>query len=148
MAYLSDRARLRLPFIAFGIALTITGLGILLEIHHSFHTQYAAICLVAMGAFSAGPIIVCWYVMNLRGHVERSVGTAWMISFGNCGGIVATFSFLTKDGPKYHTGYSICMAASCVGALAAVLYGVIMLQKNKQLKSDGLPEGKDEYYSL
>ena len=35
--------------------------------------------------------------MNLRSYLERSVGTAWMISFDNRGGIVATFSFLSKD---------------------------------------------------
>ena len=79
-----------------------------------------------MGSFAAGPVIVCWYVMNLKGHVERSVGTAWMIGFGNSGGIVATFSFLATDAPLYHKGYSICMAMTVVGLAAGVLYGALI----------------------
>ena len=148
MAYLSDRSRLRLPFIVFGIALIIAGLGILLAVGHEFHAQYAGIHLVAMGAFSIGPIIICWYVMNLKGHVERSIGTAWMIGFGNCGGFLATFTFQTKDAPLYHTGYSICIAMACVGALAAASYGGIIFLKNKRIQKGEGTSSKQEYYSL
>lgn len=98
--------------------------------HHNLPVQYAGICLVAMGMFSSGAIIVCWYVMNLQGHAERAIGTAWMIGFGNCGGIIATFSFLQADAPLYHTGYSICMGATCMGGLAAILYGYCAWRKN------------------
>lgn len=132
MAYLSDRLRLRYPFVAFGTLLTITGLAILMTTHHNFHAQYAGLCLVAMGAFSAGPIVVCWYVMNLEGHVERSIGTAWMISFGNTGGIVATFAFLARDAPRYRTGYGIVMAFTCAGAVASTLYAGAVVRENRK----------------
>lgn len=132
MAYLSDRLRLRYPFVAFGTLLTITGLAILMTTHHNFHAQYAGLCLVAMGAFSAGLIVVCWYVMNLEGHVERSIGTAWMISFGNTGGIVATFAFLARDAPRYRMGYSIVMAFTCVGAVASTLYAGAVVRENRK----------------
>ena len=76
--------------------------------------------------------------MNLNGHTERSIGTGWMIGFGNTGGIVATFCFLAKDAPFYHLGYSICMGAACVGVLAVVLYaGLISLEDKKMRGSDG-----------
>ena len=69
--------------------------------------------------------------MNLNGHLERSIGSAWMIGFGNTGGIVATFCFLAKDAPLYHTGYAICMGVTCVGALAVALYGGLVVLENK-----------------
>ncbi len=147
-AYLSDRLRLRFPFIAFSIALTITGLAILMTVHHHFHAQYAALFLVAMGAFSTGPVVICWFVMNLRGHTERNVGSAWMIGFGNCGGIVATFTFLAKDGPYYHTGYSICMSMVCVGALAAVVYAGLVMNDNRKDRAIAEGKGEREYYTL
>ena len=100
VAYLSDRTGFRSPFNAFGLALTIVGLAILTIIHHDFSTQYAGLCLIAMSAFSAESVIVCWYVMNLTGVVDRSVSTAWTISFGNIGGIVSIFTFLAKDAPS------------------------------------------------
>lgn len=148
MAYLSDHMRLRLPFIAIGFALTIAGLAVLMTVHHDFSAQYAGLCLVAMGAFSTGPIIVCWYVMNLQGHLERNIGTAWMISFGNSGGIVATFSFLSKDAPNYHKGYSICMAFTCLGALAAAIYGSLVAKENIKSKAARGEKKEPSYYAL
>ncbi|KAF6220929.1 hypothetical protein HO133_002609 [Letharia lupina] len=145
-AYLSDRLRLRFPFIFFGFLLTIVGLAILLTTHGGFHLRYLGICFVAMGCFSAGPIIVCWYVMNLNGHMERSIGSAWMIGFGNTGGFVATFCFLAKDAPFYHVGYSICMGATCIGALAVVLYaGLVILENNAARKRDGKEHANKMY---
>lgn len=146
-AYSSDRIRLRFPFIAFGFTLTIAGLAILMTVHHNFSAQYAGLCLVAMGAFSAGPIIVCWYVMNLQGNLERNIGTAWMVSFGNSGGIIATFAFLSKDAPNYHIGYSICLAFTCLGALAAAIYAYLVIMENMRLKStEASIEGQRYYY--
>ncbi|KAI9877633.1 MAG: hypothetical protein M1830_003248 [Pleopsidium flavum] len=139
-AYLSDRSRLRTPFIAFGLSLAIAGLAILITVHHAFSAKYAGICLISMGTFSAGAVIVCWYIMNLQGHTERSIGSAWMIGFGNAGGIVATFSFLAKDAPLYQTGYSICMGAMCVCAFAAFAYGVLAWRGNKRFKAGMAPE--------
>ena len=137
-AYLSDRTQLRSPYIMFCVALTITGLAILFTVHDNFHVQYAAVCLVTMGAFSGGPIIVCWYVMNLQGHKDRSIGTAWMISFGNTGGIVATFCFLAKDAPEYRTGYAICIGATCLGAASTLGYLGMVVLGNRRRKTLGV----------
>lgn len=134
-AIFSDLTRLRFPFAAFGTGLLIAGLAILMTVHHSFPTQYAALCLVAMGAHSAAPVILCWYIMNLVGHTERSIGTAWIISFGNLGAIVATFSFLVSDAPLYHKGYSICMGAACLGGLAIVVHAGLVWRENMKLRA-------------
>ncbi|KAI9640052.1 High-affinity nicotinic acid transporter [Ciborinia camelliae] len=139
-AYASDRLKLRWPFIAFGLSLAIVGLAILMTVHHSFSAEYAGICLVAMGVFTAGIAVVCWYVMNLQGHVERAIGTAWMIGFGNSGGIVATFAFLATDAPFYHTGYSICIGAMCICAGACILYGLLSVYHNRKLRANGAKE--------
>jgi len=147
-AYLSDRYRVRFPFIAFALTLAIVGLAILMNVHHSFSAEYAGICLVAMGMFSAGVVIICWYVMNLKGHAERAIGTAWMIGFGNCSGIIAAFSFLTTDAPYYHTGYSICMGAMCICLAASTLYAGLIWLENQKIKK-GNSDGKHtDYYYL
>ncbi len=75
--------------------------------------------------------------MNLNGHTQRSIGTAWMIGFGNTGGIVATLCFLSQDAPLYHLGYSICMGATCLGVLAVVLYAGLVILENNARKSEG-----------
>ncbi|KAL8845778.1 MAG: hypothetical protein Q9221_009083 [Calogaya cf. arnoldii] len=127
MAYLSDRTGLRSPFIGVGLALTIAGLAILLTVHHTFAAQYAGLCLVAMGAFSAGPIIIC--------------------CFGNTGGMIATFTFMAKDAPQYHTGYSIVLAFVCLGSLTTALCIARIWAEVKGLRaSDRSKGGRRRYF--
>ena len=133
-AYLSDAIQLGYPFIVLGMSLSIAGFAILMNVHGpaNFSTLYAALCMVCMGGLCAGASIVCWYLMNLQGHAQRSVGSAWIISFGNTGGIVATFTFLKQDAPRYHAGYSICMAVTVAGAVASGLYGALIWRERRR----------------
>ncbi len=55
-----------------------------------------------------------------------------MISFGNTGGIVATFAFLARDAPRYRTGYGIVMAFTCAGAVASTLYAGAVMRENRK----------------
>lgn len=68
-----------------------------------------------------------------------------MISFGNTGGIVATFAFQTEGAPFYHTGYSICMGAACLGALAAVSYAGLVWKEKRMV---GIVKGETAIQSL
>ncbi|KAI0482106.1 MFS general substrate transporter [Xylariaceae sp. FL0804] len=134
MSILSDRVRLRSPFILLGLALLVAGLATLISVAPgpaNFGAEYAALNLTGMGSFGIGGMIVCWYVMNLRGHAERGIGSAWMICVGNAGGLVATFLFLKKDAPGYHSGYSVClgMAALCVASCAG--YGFCIWRERR-----------------
>ena len=70
--------------------------------------------------------------MNLGGHHRRSVGTAWQVGFGNIGGIIAVYAFLSKDAPKYITGYSICLSFCCLSILACTAYFFACLFQNRQ----------------
>ena len=53
------------------------------------------------------------------------------------GVVVATFSFLAADAPRYRTGYSICMGATCVGVLASVGYAGLVVREDRKLRSAG-----------
>ena len=151
VSWWSDLVKIRLPFVAFGLLMTVAGLAVLMTIQHDFPVQYGALCLVAMGAFSAGVVIVCWYVMNLHGHIERSIGTAWMISFGNTGGIIATFTFVASDAPYYFRGYAICMGAICLSILSTIIYSFLVWKENRSSSStlEGeTEERKEKHYIL
>lgn len=63
----------------------------LMVIHHHKDAQYAALFLITCGTYSAMPIIVCWFTMNLGGHHRRAVGSGWIIGFGNIGGKQQSF---------------------------------------------------------
>ncbi|KAI0786404.1 MFS general substrate transporter [Abortiporus biennis] len=132
IAVFSDHIRHRFIFTLIPIAICLTGFLILLIEHNNKHLQYAALFLSAAGAYAAMPIIVCWFNTNLAGHQRRAVATGWQVGFGNIGGIIAAYSFLAKDAPKYISGYSICIAFICLSAISCCVYFVVILLENRR----------------
>lgn len=145
LAVLSDATRTRLPFALFAICVCLTGFAILLGIHDNTQVQYAALFLVAMGAYTAMPLVVCWFNMNLGGHHRRAVGSAWQIGFGNIGGIIAVFAFLEKDSPKFIPGYSIGIAFTIISMLACLVYGGGCFIANRRRAKTPVNVGLTEY---
>ncbi|KHN99364.1 transporter-like protein [Metarhizium album ARSEF 1941] len=139
-AYASDKLRHRALFAIVPICVAISGFAILLRVHANLDAQYSALFLAAMGAFTAMPIIVCWFNMNLGGHHRRAVGSGWQVGFGNLGGIVAAFSFKQDSGAKsaqdYSLGYSLSIAFCCASIVACVIYAFGCWKANKD-RRDG-----------
>ncbi|KAI0723914.1 MFS general substrate transporter [Cerioporus squamosus] len=131
-ATFSDWLRMRYVFVLATTAVSLAGFVILLVVHDDAHLQYAALFLAAMGTYSAMPIIVCWFNTNLGGHHRRAVGTAFQVGFGNIGGIIAVFSFLAKDAPKYIPGYSIAIAFIAVSLVANTVYFLGVSWENRR----------------
>lgn len=148
IAYFSDLVKHRFLFVVFTIAIAITGFAILLSVHHDTHTEYAALFLVTMGTYSALPVIVCWFNMNLGGHHRRAVGTAWQIGFGNIGGIIATYAFLMKDAPEYKPGYGISIGFACLSLVSSCLYGIAVMWQNRSRDKSGRDLGLGESEKL
>ena len=79
------------------------------------------------------------FLSKVGGHLRRSVGVAFQVGFGNCGGIIATFSFLAKDAPKYVRGYSICLGFLGLAAISCTLYCFALISENTN-RARGLSE--------
>lgn len=145
VAYFSDKTGKRLPFVLFGHAILLTGL-IMLRVtpHRNFSLQYTGICLTLMGAMSAQTTAVCWYLMNLRGHKMRALGSGFMIAFGNLGGIIGPFAFLSKYAPGYKTGYSVLLAMSALATASSSLYALLIVRERKANRgSDEMSDDRD-----
>ncbi|KAI9893988.1 MAG: hypothetical protein M1814_004758 [Vezdaea aestivalis] len=121
LAWLSDRLKHRFLFAFFATLLPVSGYSVLLTVHNNRNVQYGALFLVIMGTASAMPIIIGWFSQNLGGHLRRSVGLAYQISFGNLGAFVAVYAFLQKDAPRYKTGFSIGLSFMCLFADPLIL---------------------------
>ncbi|KAI0128467.1 major facilitator superfamily domain-containing protein [Xylariales sp. AK1849] len=136
IAVISDWFKHRALFAIGPLVLSITGFGILLGVHSNTDLEYAALFLVVMGTYGTMPIVVCWFNMNLGGHHRRSIGTAWQVGFGNIGGIIATYAFISTDAPYYRKGYAICIAFTCLSALASIGYLIsITIENRRRAKS-------------
>jgi len=145
IAFCSDFARHRFLFTLFPICVAIAGFAIELTVHNNKHIEYLGLFLVAMGAYSAMPVIVCWFNMNLGGHHRRAVGTAWQVGFGNIGGIIATYAFIQTDAPEYRKGHSICLAFLCLSGASCCVYAAAVTFENRRRDRAGRDLSLSEY---
>ena len=137
LSYLSDRTSLRFPFIVFGHILALAGCVTLLTLHHNRDAEYAAVCLYLMGTLTLFPLIVCWNVMNLEGHIQRAVGVGWQIGLGNLSGILAAWSFPSSGAPEYRLGYSLGIASLGLSLVMSTIYWLLCRAENKTRKLEG-----------
>ncbi|KAG6001095.1 hypothetical protein E4U21_004695 [Claviceps maximensis] len=135
VAFASDKLRHRALFAILAVCVAIAGFAILRTVDDNTNVQYAALFLAATGAYTAMPIVVCWFNMNLGGHQRRAVGSAWQVGFGNLGGIIAAFVFEQDKGvgakADYGLGYSSCIGFCCVCIAACLLYAVSCWTANR-----------------
>ncbi|KAL5117788.1 hypothetical protein ACEQ8H_004262 [Pleosporales sp. CAS-2024a] len=69
--------------------------------------QYAGTVLAAIGIYPQIPLGMAWNSGNIGGSLKRGTGIAMQVMGGNCGGIIASYVYLTKDGPRFKTGHGI-----------------------------------------
>jgi len=50
--------------------------------------------MVAIGAFSFGALCTAWAAANVTSDTARASAIGTVVMFGNCGGLIATWTFL------------------------------------------------------
>ncbi|KAH9901492.1 major facilitator protein [Cubamyces lactineus] len=132
VAVASDRAGRRFAFLLPGALFALAAFVVLLVVHDAPGAQYAMLFVAESGAAAASPIVLCWFETNLGNHHRRAVGVATQVGFGNIGGIIAAYSFLAKDSPRYIPGFSISLAFTALAILAACGYYLAIVAENRR----------------
>jgi len=60
-----------------------------------------------IGIYPQIPLGLAWNSGNIGGSLKRGTGIAMQVMGGNCGGIIASYVYLSRDGPRFITGHSI-----------------------------------------
>ena len=77
--------------------------------------------------------------------MRRGIGTAFQIGFGTCGGVIATFSFLAKDAPRYTKAYSLSLGFIGLSAISTTIYFFALISENqKRARGQSEHSGKSE----
>jgi hypothetical protein len=50
---------------------------------------------------------MAWNGANIGGSLKRGTGIAMQVMGGNCGGIIASYVYLSRDAPRFITGHCI-----------------------------------------
>jgi hypothetical protein len=129
----SDRLRHRFGFIIGGILVATAGYAVMLNYDRvPVGAKYAALFLVVSGGFIAQPVVIAWAQNNTAGHYKRSISSAMMIGFGNCGGIIASNIYITSERPQYPTGLGVSLGLLWVCAIASTIFLVGMRWESKR----------------
>ncbi|KAL9604001.1 MAG: hypothetical protein Q9219_000763 [cf. Caloplaca sp. 3 TL-2023] len=126
-AVLSERYRLRAPFIIADSALAIIGYIILLSTPHGKPgLSYFGTILAAAGIYPATAIVLSWPANNVSGQTKRATANAMQISIGNLGAVLGTQLYRTETRPRFFLGHGFAMGYLCLNmVVVVVLWGVL-----------------------
>ncbi|KIW84705.1 hypothetical protein Z517_00093 [Fonsecaea pedrosoi CBS 271.37] len=135
IAYISDKTRRRGIYLAVATFLPIAGFSIL-RWSTNASIRYMAVYFITTGAFPGGPGFLSWGINNSAGPAVRAVATAWIVSIGTLGGVLATWTYLVRDGPRYPIGHTINLSAQIIVFFVAS-FGIGYNMRENRLRERG-----------
>ncbi|KAI1634414.1 major facilitator superfamily transporter [Biscogniauxia mediterranea] len=100
--------------------------------------RYFGVFLAAAGVFPAISNILPWTINNQGSDSKRGAGIALLNIIGQCGPLLGTRIFPTRDAPYFIRGMSVCAAFMFFNALLALTLRTYLAWENKHF------EKKDE----
>ncbi|CAL1707464.1 unnamed protein product [Somion occarium] len=118
-AYLSDRYHTRaIPTMVIG-TFAVAGFGIYLGSSH-VAAAYGSLFLSVPGVYATAPILSAWMANNSEPYYRRATSVAIGFVATNAGGILSTWSFPTREGPRFKRAtimdlvFSLVIVFGCV----------------------------------
>jgi MFS family permease len=112
-SWYADRVRKRGIFMLAFQLIAIAGFSMLAGTAKP-RVQYAGTILAAIGIYPQIPLGMAWNSANIGGSVKRGTGIAMQVMGGNCGGIIASYVYISRDGPRYIKGHCLLIAIIAV----------------------------------
>ncbi|QRW21254.1 major facilitator superfamily transporter [Rhizoctonia solani] len=136
VAYGSFRSGRRGIWLLFFAPLVISGLAILLGTANP-RANYAAMFLIAMGAFPQGPMLLSWATNNSAPNTVRAVSSALVVAIGTIGPIITSWIYLPGDSPRYRIANSVQLGGQVTFfALVAILMVHNMRENRRRARGE------------
>ncbi|KAL3484695.1 major facilitator superfamily domain-containing protein [Aspergillus germanicus] len=133
---ISDRLRVRSPFVLFNNACCVIGLSLL-----GFTTPTASRLVGAFLTTAAGsanlPSTLAWQANNIRGQWKRALTSALSVGAGGIGGIIGGTVFRTEDAPGYRPGIITTLLANGLMVVITLAMVVKYHRANRRAESMG-----------
>jgi len=92
--------------------------------------RYIGCFLLATGVYPNVPMGVAWNGNNIGGSLKRGVGIAMHVGFGNLGGVMSSYLFLTKHKPRYFSGFGVLLAFQVAAVVLSVIMHIYLRREN------------------
>ncbi|KAL5318126.1 hypothetical protein ACEPPN_015231 [Leptodophora sp. 'Broadleaf-Isolate-01'] len=131
ISQVSDRTKSRGLWLLLCMPFTFVGFLLLITVQN-VAVRYFATFLCLTGAFTVSPLLVAWTVDNSAGHTVRAIASAYVVSIANLGGLIATWTYLLPDAPKYIKGHWINLGAAILCCSLLAIATVYLRWENRQ----------------
>ncbi|KAF8600849.1 MFS general substrate transporter [Ceratobasidium sp. AG-I] len=125
----ADRLKTRGPFMVGCFLLSMVGF-IMLIASTKPAVQYTAVFVAAAGAFPNASMCMAWCGNNIGGSMKRSVAIAMIVAFGNLGGLIASYTYISRNAPRYYSGHGTLIAVLAMGATVALVVHLYCKREN------------------
>lgn len=129
-AWLSDKYRLRAPFIIINCLLALIGIP-LLGFAKGNGVRYFGAFVATVGIQAQAPSMMTYQANNIRGQWKRAFASATLVSAGGIGGIIGSLVFRSQDAPEYVPGMIAVMLAAGLILLITLGLSVRFFLANK-----------------
>jgi len=128
-----------MPFTAAGFIVQLTA--------KTVAVKYFGLFFCLTGSFTAAPLILSWSVDNSAGQATRAISSGFVITFANCAGVLATWTYRVVDAPKYKTGHVLNLSFALLSLPLTVAAVCNLMRRNRNRaagKEDYKLQGKSE----
>ncbi|RSL68780.1 hypothetical protein CEP53_002489 [Fusarium sp. AF-6] len=139
LGYLSDRTNKRGIFMAGILPCSIIGFSIL-RFSTNTDAKYAAVFLNAIACFGASSGFLSWGINNAGSPAVAAVAGGYMVMVGSMGGVLSTWTYLSRDSPLFHTGHTINLSLQCF-CFCLACFGLAHCIYDNKLRARG---GRDD----
>ncbi|KAH8103124.1 MFS general substrate transporter [Cristinia sonorae] len=140
-SYVSDRLQSR--GIPLSMAASLGGIGylLLLTVPANNHVRYFATFCITSGTYTVIGITIAWFAHNLGSETKKATGIPMYMAIGQCGSVLGSHLFPSKEGPRYIKGFAVACALEFVAALCGIILTVYYRMENKRRdRKYGVPE--------
>ncbi|KAH8711777.1 MFS transporter prlL [Beauveria bassiana] len=128
--FASDRFQTRGMVLLLLSPLMMAGF-LMLALASSTAVRYFALFLTTSATFSCSPILLAWMMSNSAGPSVRVIVGAYVVGEGNIGSIIATWTYLATDAPRYVKGHLVNFGGSCILYLTIGVTTLYLRRENR-----------------
>ena len=131
VAILSERLKIRAPFIMSSSGLAAIGYIILLTETRP-GVAYVGTILAAGGIYPAIAIMISWPANNVSGQTKRATANGMQISIGTLSAVLGTQLYRATDGPRFFLGHGFALGYLCANIPIVGLLWVLLRLENRK----------------
>ncbi|KAF8159942.1 MFS general substrate transporter [Crassisporium funariophilum] len=145
-AFWSDRHESRGITTAIISTMAVAGFALYLGAKDKF-AAYGALYLMVPGVYATAPVLSAWMANNSEPYYRRATSIALGFVATNSGGILSTWSYPTKDGPRFRNTTIMNLIFSILVVVGSLVNMMYLSRRNKSKQRPGQREKLLEKYT-